>query len=133
VASLIYNSCLEDALTGVIDFAGDDFACLLVDASYAPDKDLHTTLADVTGEVVGAGYTAGGQAAVVSVAKDLGLDRIDVSLGAVAWTGSTITAAGAVYYQSTGGALVAYIDFGGNIVSTNGTFSLSASTLRIQN
>jgi hypothetical protein len=43
-----------------------------------------------------------------------------------------------VYYKSRGGAssadeLVAYIDFGADITSTAGTWSLSASTLRIQN
>lgn len=132
-ASAIYNSCLEEALTGGINFSADSFACLLVDASYVPDIDLHTTRADVTGEVSGVGYIVGGQAAAVAVVKDLANDRVDVTLGAVAWPASSITAAGAVYYQAPGDALVAYINFGGAVVSANGTFALSASTLRIQN
>jgi hypothetical protein len=138
MASLIYNSGLDDGVRANIDFDTDTFKCLLVTAAYTPDKDAHTKRSDVTNEVVGAGYTAGGTAAAVTVTKDTANDRIDVSLGAVSWPASTITARGAVYYKSRGGAasadeLVAYIDFGGNIVSTAGTFSLTASTLRIQN
>lgn len=138
MASLIYNSCLDDALRALIDFDTDAFYCMLVTSSYVPNKDTDTKRSDVTNEVVGAGYATGGIAATVTVTKDTANDRVDVSLGAVSWTASTITAAGAVYFKHRGGAssadeLVAYIDFAGNIVSTAGTFALTASTLRIQN
>jgi hypothetical protein len=138
MASLIYNSALDDEARALIDFDTDTFQCLLVTATYAPNKDTHTKRSDITNEVVGAGYSAGGTAATVTVTKDTANDRIDISLGAVSWPASTITARGAVYYKSRGGAasadeLVAYIDFGADIISTNGTFSLTASTLRIQN
>lgn len=139
MASIIYNSGLYDTFTGAIDFDTDTFKVLLVTSSYSPNKDTHTKRSDVTNEVAnGNGYTTGGAAATVTVTSDTANDRIDVSLGAASWSTATITAAAAVYYKSRGGAssadeLVAYIDFGGNIVSTNGTFSLTASTLRIQN
>ncbi len=138
MASLIYNSALDDGARALIDFDSDTFKCLLVTSSYTPNKDTHTRRSDITNEVAAAGgYSTGGAAATVTVTKDTANDRIDISLGAVSWLSSTITAAAAVYYKSRGGAssadeLVAYIDFGGNIVSTNGPFSLSASTLRIQ-
>ncbi len=138
MASLIFNSALDDAARALIDFDSDSFKCMLVTSSYTPNKDTHTRRSDVTNEVSGAGYATGGAAVTVSVTKDTANDRIDISLGSVSLPSSTITAAAAVYYKSRGGAssadeLVAYIDFGGNIISTNGTFSLSASTLRIQN
>lgn len=138
MASLIFNSALYDALTGAIDFDTDSFKCMLVTSSYAPNKDTHTKRSDVTNEVSGTGYSGGGTAATVGVNNDTANDRQDVSLGAVSWPASTITARAAVYYKSRGGAasadeLVAYIDFGGDITSTAGTFALSASTLRIQN
>jgi len=74
----------------------------------------------------------------VTVTKDLVNDRIDISLGAASWTGATITARGAVYFKSRGGAanldeLVAYIDFVTDVASTNGTFNLTVSTIRLQN
>lgn len=138
MASLIYNSGLYDAATGAIDFDTDTFKVMLVTSSYTADKDLDLKRSAVTNEVTGTGYSAGGTTATVTVTKDTVNDRIDISLGAASWSTSTITARAAVYYKSRGGAssadeLVAYIDFGSNITSTAGTFSLTASTLRIQN
>lgn len=138
MSSLIFNSALDDAARGAIDWDTDSFKCLLVTSAYAPNKDTHLKRSDVTNEVSGTGYTAGGAAATVGVTKDTANDRIDISLGAVSWASSTITARGAVYYKSRGGAasadeLVAYIDFLSDIISTSGNFALTASTLRIQN
>ena len=144
MASVIYNSALFDALTGAIDFDTDTFKCMLVNATYAAiadetKKDSHLKRSSVTSnEVSGSGYTAGGAAATVTVTKDTANNRIDVALGAASWATATITASGAVYYKSRGGAdtadeLVAFIDFGGSVISTAGTFSLTASTLRIAN
>jgi hypothetical protein len=138
MASLIYNSALDDAARALIDFDSDTFKVMLVTSAYTPDKDTHLKRSSVTNEVTGTGYTAGGAAATVTVTKDTTNDRVDISLGALSLPTSTITARGAVYYKSRGGAssadeLVAYIDFGADIASTGGTFSLSASTLRLQN
>lgn len=138
MASLVYNSALDDTVRGAIDFDSDTFKAMLVTSSYTPDKDTHLKRSSVSNEVSGAGYAAGGAAATVSVNKDTANDRVDITLGAVSWPAASITARGAVYYKSRGGAssadeLVAYIDFGADITSTSGTFSLTASTLRIQN
>jgi hypothetical protein len=139
MASLIYNSALDDALRGIVDFDTSTFKAMLVTSTYSPNKDAHTKRSDVTNEVGASGsYAAGGGTATVTVTKDIVNDRIDISLGAVSFTTATITARAAVYYQARGGAssadeLVAYIDFGADITSTAGTFSLTASTLRIQN
>jgi hypothetical protein len=138
MASLIYDSALDDTARALIDFDTDNFACMLVGAGYVPDKSSDTKRSAVTDEVVGTGYTADGKPAAVTVTKDTVNHRIDISLGSESWPTSTISARGAVYYKVSGAgaasdALVAYIDFGGLITSTNGTFALSASTLRLQN
>lgn len=138
MASLIYTSALDDALRANINYATDTFKCLLVTSAYTENKDTHTKRSNITNEVVGAGYTAGGTVATVTVTKDTANDRIDVSLGAVSWPNATITVRKAVYYKSRGGAasadeLVAVIDFASDVVSTNGTWSLTSSILRIQN
>lgn len=137
MASLIYNSCVEDAFKGAIDFNLDNFKCMLVTSGYAPSKG-HSRRSDVSNEVKGAGYTAGGMSASMAVAKDGKTNKIDITLGGVTMGTSTVSARGAVYYKSRGGAasgdeLVAYIDFGTDVTSTNGPWTLSASTLRIQN
>lgn len=138
MSSFNYNSAIDDDANGNINFGSDTFNVMLVTASYVPNKRIHTKRSDVTNEVSGDGYSSGGSPVTVIVTKDTANDRVDVSLGAMSWLNSTITAAGAVYYKSRGGAssgdeLVSYIDFGGSISSINGTFSLSASTVRFQN
>lgn len=138
MASLIYNSCLNDMATGAIDFDTNSFKILLVTSSYTPNKDTHTKRSDVTNEITGTGYTAGGASTTVTVTNDTANDRIDIDFSDVSWSTATLTAAAAVIYKTTGTAsadnLVAYLDFGGNVTSTNGTFTLDiTSPLRIQN
>ena len=138
MASLIYNSCIDDMARNAIDFDTDSFKVMLVTASYSPDKDTHLKRSAVTNEITGTGYTAGGVSAAVTVTKDTANDKVTIEFAAVSWPSSTITARGAVYYKARGGAssadeLVAYNDFGSNITTSNGTFSLAASTLTLQN
>jgi hypothetical protein len=138
MASLIYNSFWDDVIRGVIDMDAVTVKAMLVTSSYAENKDTHTKRSDVTNEVSGAGYTAGGVTSAVTVTKDTANDRVDIALGQVSWANSTITARKAVYYVSRGGAasadeLIAVNDFGSDVVSSGGTFTLNASTVRLQN
>lgn len=137
MASLIYNSCLDDLAKGSIDFDTDTFKTALVTSSYTANKDTHTRRSDVTNEVSGTGYTAGGVTTACTVAKDTTNDKITLTFASPSWPTSTITARGAVIYKSTGTAandpLVGYIDFGGDVVSSGGTFSISQSVITLQN
>ena len=138
MASLIYNSAPDEMARGDIDFDTDTFNAMLVTSSYTPNKDTHDFRDDVTNEVSGTGYTAGGVASAVTVTKDTANDKVTIQLGAVSWASSTITARGCVYYKSRGGAssadeLVAYADFGSDVSSSGGTFSVAASTITLQN
>jgi len=137
MASLIYLSAIDDMASGAIDFDTDDFKCMLVTDAYTPDQDGDMKRSDVTGEVAGAGYTAGGEEVTVGITKDTGHDRVDVALDGILLLASTITARGAVYYKDRGGAasadeLVAYIDFGIDVTSTGGAWTLTPSTVRMQ-
>lgn len=138
MASLIYSHALDNGARGTIDYDTDTFKVMLVTSAYTENKDTHEFRSDVTNEVSGAGYTAGGNTVTVTVTKDDANDRIDISLGGTTWPTSTITARKAVYYKSRGGAasadeIIAVNDFGSDVISTGGTFTLNASTLRIQN
>lgn len=133
MASLIYNSEVFDAATGEINFDADTFYCLLVTSSYVPNKDTDTKRSDVTNEVIGAGYTADGKPITAIVLNDTANDKTTITFSAVSWATATITAAAAVIYKYRGGAanldnLVAYVDFGGNVSSTSGTFTFTPST-----
>lgn len=136
--SLIYNRALELWARGNIDFDTDTFRVLLTTSGYSENKDTHDFRDDVTNEVSGTGYTAGGNTATVTVTLDTVNDRLDITLGGTTWPTSTITARKAVYYKARGGAasadeLVAVNDFGSDVVTSAGTFTLNASTLRITN
>lgn len=138
MASLIYNSFLEDLARGAIDMDTDTFKVMLTTSAYTEDKDAHLKRSAVTNEISGTGYTAGGATATITVTKDTANDRLDITLGGVSWPTSTFTARKAVYYKSRGGAssadeLVAVIDFGSDVSASGATFSLGASTLRFQN
>lgn len=139
MASLIFNSFIRDALTGSIDMDTDTFKVMLTTSGYTENKDTHTKRSDVTNEVTGTGYVDGGAATTVSVAAvDTANDDVEITIGAASWASSTITARKAVIYKSRGGAasadeLVAVVDFGADVVSSNGTFTLTASVIKYQN
>jgi hypothetical protein len=138
MASLIYNSAVHDNARGLIDYDTDSFKAMLVTDVYVPNKDTHLKRSDVTNEVVGTNYTAGGVACAVTVTKDLTNDRTRIQFAALSLPNTTLTARGCVYYKSRGGAstadeIVGYNDFGANIVTSNGTFSVAISTLTYQN
>ena len=135
MASLIYDSALYDALTGAIDFGGDAFRVMLVGPGYVPDAALHARRSDVGDEAAGRGYEAGGAAVAVGAGRRRG-GGTEVSLGGAVWPRAQLSAAGAVYYKARGGLasadeLVAYIDFGGLVVATNGDFLLERSVLEL--
>ena len=137
MASFAFNSCIEDNAKGDIRFGVDTFKTILVTSGYTPNKDTHTRRSDVTNEITGTGYTAGGAATAVTVTKDTATDKVTVTFASPTWPNSALSANGAVIYKSTGIAandpLVGYIDFNGTITSTGGTFSVSPSVLTYQN
>ena len=101
MASFIFNSALRDEATGALDYDTDTFKVMLCTSTYTPNKDTHTKRSDVTNEVSGTGYTAGGNTVTVTVSTvDTTNDRVDVTLGGTTWTTATITARYAVYYKS---------------------------------
>lgn len=139
MASFIYNAAVENEAKGEIDYDTNTFKIMLVTSSYTANKDTHEYRDDVTNEIAnGNGYTTGGQTITCTVAKDNTNDRVTLTFPASSWANSTITAAGAVVYRSRGGAssadeLVYYNDFGGNVSTTNATFTVGGSVITKQN
>ena len=136
MASGIYHSFFERLGRGAGDLQSVTVKCALVTSAYTPTAD-HDFFDDVTNELgSGSGYTSGGDTISVTVTDDDGNDRVDIVLGEAQWTTATLTAGGCVYYVDTGGAastdwLIAYLDFGTDRSSSSGTFTISASTIRI--
>jgi hypothetical protein len=134
MASLIYNSYklkLIDSSTK-IDLSSDTIKLALVTSTYVPSADNHDFFNDITNEVVGTGYTAGGATlASKTTTQDNTNDRAVFDAADVSWTTSSITARGAVLYKSTGVAstspIIGYIDFGTDKTSDGGTFQITFS------
>lgn len=88
----------------------------------------------ITSEVSGTGYTATGkQLQSVTCAYTAGTNTITVDAADVTWSTSTITARFAVIYDNTGASdanrcLIAWVDFGGNVSSSAGDFTLQWDT-----
>ena len=139
MASLVYNSCIRDGLVGNINFSTDTFKMALVTSAYGAAKS-HSKRSNITNEITGLGYAAGGNACAVTVAAvDNVNNDIELSFTVTSWTSATITARAGVIYKSRGGLssadeLVGYVDFGSDVSSTNGTFAVTVTTpLKFQN
>lgn len=75
-----------------------------------------------TDEVTGTGYTSGGATLAGFSVTGTTVARLDFTTPT--WANSTISAIGAVIYNSSkGNKVVGCYDFGGTITSTNGTFT----------
>lgn len=137
MASVIYNSFKRDIMNGSIDLDTDTIKIALVTSSYTPDIDAHEDFADITNEVSGTGYTAGGETLSTTVSVDDTDDEGVFDATDVTWSTSTITARGAVIYKSTGTAstslLVCYLDFGGDFSSNGGDFTINFNSEGILN
>lgn len=112
-----------------IDFDTNTIKVALLTSSYTPNQDTHSDFADLTNEVSGTGYTAGGATlatkSVTLVNNVLTIDAADTT-----WTSSTITARYAVVYDDSGAtdgdkALIGWIDFGEDKSTTNSTFRIT--------
>lgn len=82
-----------------------------------------TTAYTTASEVTGTGYVAGGKVLVPTVPSSSSNIAL-ISFADVVWNSTTITAAGALIYNSTTGAAVAVLNFGADKTSTN-TFTVT--------
>lgn len=127
VTAYWYGKGIENLFKNTIDADSHTFKCMLTTNSYTPDVNVHDQKADVTNEVTGTGYTAGGKALTsVAVSLDVASSEVRIDAADVEWTSSTITARRAVVYDDTaaGDELLMYVDFGQDLASTNGTFAI---------
>jgi hypothetical protein len=128
MADIIFNSFLSDVFAGNCNTTHTYKGILTAST--------HTKRSDVTGEVSGTGYTAGGNAVTLSAAVNNSTNVLTLTIGAVSWPSSTITARKLIVYRARGGAasadeLVCCVDNGTDLVSSNTTLSFAASTWEI--
>jgi hypothetical protein len=129
ITQAMCTSFKTQLLTGTHDFTnttGNAFYIALYTSSAT--LDATTTAYSATNEVSGTGYTAGGNA-LTNVTPTSSGTTAYTDFADTTWSSSTITANGAVIYNSdASNAAVAVLAFGGDKTSTNGDFTIQFPT-----
>jgi hypothetical protein len=117
------SSFKTDMLGGVQDLDTDVIKIALYTS--AATLGASTTAYTTSNEVVGTGYTAGGNTltgATISLDGTTGICTFSTTF----WTTSSITARGALIYNSTKtNKAIAVLDFGADKTSTSGVFTIN--------
>lgn len=135
MASANFTNLPRHLAKGDIDF--DTASCKVLLLSAVPSEanlDAWVYRSDVTTEITGTGYTAGGIAQAYTLAAiDTTNNRQAVTYTDITngWTTATFSAVAAVIYKDTGNAatdlLMHMIDFGGTVSCTAGNYSITYS------
>lgn len=125
--AILSGTAVAAKLAMLRSMEGDTFKVALYDASavLSPLTDAYTS----EGEVRGQGYKAGGQ---VLRGMQVGVDGLTACLtfDTVMWPNATIKARGAMIYNaSRGNTVLTVVDFGQDIISTNGNWKLPMPAL----
>ena len=121
ITTAICNSYKQEILEGVHS-STDTYKIALFTSSAT--LDASTTAYATTNEVSGTGYTAGG-VSLTGFSSGLDGSTAYITFSDASWTTATITARGALIYNSTkSNKAVATFDFGSDITSTSGTFTV---------
>lgn len=130
VSGKLYGPGFLHFFDGGIDYDTHSIKVSLHTSAYTPDQDTHEHFDDVTNEVTGTGYTAGGAALGTKTITYTGATNvIKIDAADTTWSTSTITARTAVIRDvDTGVAatepLIGYEESDANIVSTAGDFTI---------
>jgi hypothetical protein len=121
ITTAVCNSYKQEILEGV-HASGDTYKIALYTSSAT--LGATTTAYSVTNEVSGAGYDAGG-ISLSGFDSGLANGTAYITFADATWSSATISARGCLIYNSSkSNKAVAVFDFGGDIVSTNGTFTV---------
>lgn len=136
MASANFTNFTRALATAGHNFSSDTLKVLLV-SSIPSEANLDgwANRSDVTNEITGTGYTSGGIAQAYTLdALDTANNRQSITLTNISsgWTASTFSAVGCIIYKNSGAAatdkLIAFVDFGGTISCTSGTYSITYTT-----
>jgi hypothetical protein len=124
----ITNTFKEDLLNGLHDFApstGDVFKLALYDSSASIGADTTSYAVGISGQVGDSGQYAAGGGALVNALVSVNGTTAFVDFNDLSFTGVTLTARGALIYNTSEAAKsVCVLDFGGDKTATAGTFTI---------
>lgn len=130
VTGKLYGKVFTALWNKEIDWDTDTIKVALTTATYTPDQDAHDYFNDVTNEVSGTGYSAGGATLANKTVTYTGAtNKFVLDADDAAWTTSTITARTAVVYDASPGSdatrpLICYQQSDTDVSTTAGTFTV---------
>ena len=125
ITQALCTSFKTDLLSGTQDFnTGTTKVYKIALYTSSATLDATTTAYSTSNEVVGVNYVAGGNTLTVSQIPTSTGTTAFISFSDTTWLTSTITARGALIYESTANKAVAVLDFGGDKTSTAGSFTI---------
>lgn len=130
VTGKLYGKVFTALWNKEIDWDTDTIKVALTTATYTPDQDAHDYFNDVTNEVSGTGYSAGGATLANKTVTYTGAtNKFVLDADDAAWTTSTITARTAVVYDASPGSdatrpLICYQQSDADVSTTAGTFTV---------
>lgn len=132
VTTAMTTSFKQELLQGLHDLDGHTLKLALIKSSESGTYGAASTnYSDITGnsdEASGTGYSSGG-ATLGSVAITTSGTTAFVDFADVSFSNSTISASGAMIYNSSASnRAIAVISFGGTVASTAGTFTVTMPT-----
>ena len=132
ISTAMTTSFKQELLQGLHDLDGHTLKLALIKSGESGTYGAASTnYSDITGnsdEASGTGYSSGG-ATLGSVSIALDGTTATVDFADVSFTNSTISAAGAMIYNtSASNRAIAVISFGGTVASTAGTFTVTMPT-----
>lgn len=138
--SFIYNKAVEKIVRGLIDFDDDAFKIALVSGA-AQDTTLEKVNYDFFNDITQELATGNGYDDRRGTTPSITLNgnNVEIDFTPVSWTQASLTASGAILYAHKGAddaanPVVAYLNFGNNVTSSDGTFTVSiTSPLTIAN
>ena len=135
ITQAMCTSFKQALLDGEMDFSSDTSQTFKI-ALFTSSATLgaSTTAYSTTNEVTGTGYTAGGNTLTISTNPTTSGTTAYLSFSNTTWSTATITARGALIYQSGGSdPAVAVLDFGADKTSTAGDFQIQFPTADASN
>jgi hypothetical protein len=135
ITQAMCTSFKKALLDGEMDFSSDTAQTFKI-ALYTSSATLSaaTTAYSATNEASGTGYTAGGNTLTISTNPTTSGTTAFLDFADTTWAAATITARGALIYQSGGGnPAVAVLDFGSDKTSTAGDFTIQFPTADASN
>lgn len=129
-----YGLMLQSLWEGRINLSIDPLMCALCAPGYTPNQGTHKFRSIVTNEILGSGYAPGGmQITGAQLTYEIANKRLLVTGSSLVWPSVTFPSPGpkwGVLYVDNGGPitaqpLVAYVDFGENVVRSDEPFTIT--------